>query len=1382
MKRSELGCSGWGLFLLALTVPAWGQANDELAAAGATERGITTPTLYVIGYAHLDTQWRWTYPQVIGAMIPNTMSGNFAHFPQYPDYVFNFSGANRYRMMKEYYPADYETVKQFVATGQWFPCGSSMEECDVMATGAESIIRQVLYGNHFFRHELGRASAEFMLPDCFGFPASLPTLLAHCGLKGFSTQKLSWGSAVGIPFNVGVWTGLDGTPLLAALNAGSYVAEINSDLSQDTGWLDRINQNGQASGVYADYSYYGVGDQGGAPGATSVQWLEASVAGTGPVEVKSATAEQMFLDIPPASMSSLPNYQGDLLLTEHSAGSITSQAYMKRWNRKNELLADAAERAAVFAEWLGGPAYPRQRLNDAWTLVMGGQFHDILPGTSHPQGYVYSWGDELLALNQFGSVLDSSVGALAGGLNTQAVGVPLVVYNPLSIARQDLVEATVTLPYTPTAVRVVGPDGLEVPAQIRSAAGTQVQILFLATVPSVGFAVYDVQPAASALASTLAVTTTTLENARYLVTLDGNGDVASIYDKTAGRELLAGPARLAFSRDFPGYWPAWNMDWSDAQQPPQAYLTSPARVRVVEHGPARIAVEVTRDGQNSHFVQTIRLAAGDAGERVEFANTIDWRGAICNLKATFPLTAANPYATYNWEVGTLQRGVNDSSKYEVPTHGWIDQADAGGTFGVTLLTDCKYGSDKPDDATLRLTLLRTPGANTDYQDQATQDWGRHEILYGLAGHVGTWQQAQTDWQALRLQQPPLAFQTTAHSGNLGRTLSLLSVNNPRARVMAVKKAEDSGEIIVRLVEASGQTASNVRVTLPAPLAAAREVNGQELPVGAAAIVNGSLATSLGGYRLRTFALTLDPIAAQLPATTSQAVALPCNRAVTSGDGQPSAGGIDSNGRCLPAEMLSADIAYRGTHFQLGPVAGGQANAVQCAGQTITLPTGNYNRLYLLATAGNGGQQVTFGLNGQPVSVQVQDWGGFIGQWDRREWYGDVAATAFYWDYPLAGLTPAYLRPDPVVWFCSHRHSADGGNEPYEYCYLFAYALDLPAGTDTLTLPTNNRVFVLAATLANDPTAGTRPVQPLGDDLPRYDTPQTVMTPIAATGWNRDIVVEAAAQPDPNHPTNKYFQNYAQAFDVRNGYALYEHGLAGGDGNPALPTGGAFTSMADGTTQVQFQPYDGLNVLQLSPSTAPTGTLTFATAARRAYARLAIFAASTNAGQDSVGNLTITFTDGTTTSGLSYMAQDWFFHCGHNAICDLGRAYLPGDSFHNPDYDPRIYQTTLDLTALGLDTKPIHSLTFEVASGGNSNRTTAIFAVSGATPPAVGDLNCDGAVDAADAALLASCLTGPGLLLPPPGCDPVLFARADLDGDGDVDVTDYARLQRAATGS
>jgi alpha-mannosidase len=125
-------------------VDAHAQSNDQQALPGQIQQ----PTLYVVGYAHLDTEWRWEYPQVIDEYIHNTMEDNFKLFDKYPHYIFNFSGANRYRFMKGYFPADYARVKKYVDEGRWYPAGSSMEEGDVNAPSAEAIIRQILYGNN----------------------------------------------------------------------------------------------------------------------------------------------------------------------------------------------------------------------------------------------------------------------------------------------------------------------------------------------------------------------------------------------------------------------------------------------------------------------------------------------------------------------------------------------------------------------------------------------------------------------------------------------------------------------------------------------------------------------------------------------------------------------------------------------------------------------------------------------------------------------------------------------------------------------------------------------------------------------------------------------------------------------------------------------------------------------------------------------------------------------------------------------------------------------------------------------------------------------------------------------------------------------------------
>jgi len=1049
-------------------------------------------TLYVVGYAHLDTQWRWAYPEVIRDFIPNTLHGNFRLIEKYPNYIFNFSGSRRYEMMQEYYPEGYEQLKKYVASGNWFPCGSSVDECDANVPSAESIIRQVLYGNHFFRREFGKASAEFMLPDCFGFPGSMPGILSHCGIRGFSTQKLSWGSAEGIPFNVGVWEGLDGSSILvSALNPGAYVGKVTEDLSNSEKWIKRIGENGAQSGVFKDYHYFGTGDTGGPPTEDSVQWIARSAESDGPVKVVSSTSEQMFLDLSPEEIARLPRFRGDMLLTEHSAGSITSQAYMKRWNRKNELLADAAEKASVAASWLGTLPYPQDKLNKAWGLTLGSQMHDILPGTSIPKAYEYSWNDEVIAMNQFADVLEGAAGAVAGALETRGPGQAIVVYNPLGIAREDLVEATIATGGA-TQFKVTGPGGADVPSQFLPSGSGQGKIVFLAQVPSVGLAVYHVEESslASDRPSQLSASSTGIENQRYKLSLDAEGNVASIFDKQAGREMLSAPIRLAFTEDSPGYWPAWNIDWDDQQSTPRAMLGGPAKISVKEAGPVRVSLQIERSTEGSNFVQTVSLAAGEAGDRIVFSDVIDWRSHSCNLKAAFPLSVANPRATYNWEVGTVERNNNHEKKYEVPQHQWFDLTDSSGEYGVTVLSPFKYGSDKPSDNTLRLTLLRTPGhilnkdgtRSMDYADQTSQDWGRHEISYGLAGHRGPWNEAKTYWQAQMLEQPLIAFHGPQHGGALGSSFSLASVDNSAIRIMACKRAEDSAELVVRLVEQTGRPQAGVRLSLAGGVQSARELNGQEQEIGPASLDRGALVADFGPYAVRTFALTLSTPGFPFDFLSSQPLALPYDTSVATRDGEMATGGFDGAGRCLPAEQLPEALTDHGVKFVLAPGGAASRNAVACRGQQIALPGSDFNRVYILAAASPTGRDAVFNIDGREQRFDVQDWGGYLGQWDNRIWEGEIPETAFSWPFKLTGINAGYIKCAPVAWFCSHRHHADGRNDIYGYSYLYRYAIDIAAGSHTLTLPQDANIKVLAISVAKDNRVGFSPAQPLYDTL------------------------------------------------------------------------------------------------------------------------------------------------------------------------------------------------------------------------------------------------------------------------------------------------------------
>ena len=363
---------------------------------------------YMVADAHLDTQWNWDVQTTINKHVRKTLTQNLFLLKHYPDYIFNFEGGVKYAWMKEYYPEQYEEVKQYVKAGRWHLAGSSWEASDVIIPSVESSIRNILLGQNFYRREFGVEGKDIFLPDCFGFGWTLPSIASHCGLIGFSSQKLGWryhpfyGDRK-YPFTIGLWKGIDGNEVMFA-HGYDYGHRWNDEDLSESSDLEGLAKSSSLNTVYR---YYGTGDTGGSPTLGSVRSVEKGIKGKGPVEIISAASDQLFKDYQPfSSHPELPVFNGELLMDVHGTGCYTSEAAMKLYNRQNEQLGDAAERAAVTADWLGGN-YPGKTLTDSWKRFIFHQFHDDLTGTSIPKAYEFSWNDELISLKQFSSVLSS---------------------------------------------------------------------------------------------------------------------------------------------------------------------------------------------------------------------------------------------------------------------------------------------------------------------------------------------------------------------------------------------------------------------------------------------------------------------------------------------------------------------------------------------------------------------------------------------------------------------------------------------------------------------------------------------------------------------------------------------------------------------------------------------------------------------------------------------------------------------------------------------------------------------------------------------------------------------------------------------------------------
>ena len=361
--------------------------------------------IYTVATSHLDTIWSWDFETTVSKYIYDTLVDNFALFKKYPSYIFSFEGSYRYELMEEYYPELFEEMKEYIKQGRWHVTGSAFENGDTNCPSPEALFRNILIGNSYFDEKFGKRSVDIYLPDCFGFGWALPSIMHHSNLKGFTTQKLAWGSAYGIPFDIGKWYGVDGNYVYASCNPHDYYYTLTKLRDWDF-VTDKLKEN-EKYGLDWTYMFHGIGDRGGAPEEKTVKYVDDEIKknDSSDIEVVAASADQIYRDIendlPQAVKDKLPEWKTELVMQNHGVGGYTSRAIGKRWNTKCQELGDMAERAGVMASYFGASDYNESVLEKAWKRAIAHQFHDDTPGTSVQRAYRRSWNDYAMSINQF---------------------------------------------------------------------------------------------------------------------------------------------------------------------------------------------------------------------------------------------------------------------------------------------------------------------------------------------------------------------------------------------------------------------------------------------------------------------------------------------------------------------------------------------------------------------------------------------------------------------------------------------------------------------------------------------------------------------------------------------------------------------------------------------------------------------------------------------------------------------------------------------------------------------------------------------------------------------------------------------------------------------
>ncbi|WP_345472926.1 glycoside hydrolase family 38 C-terminal domain-containing protein [Glutamicibacter ectropisis] len=771
------------------------QARDELAGVLSAPAEHSAHQISAIGHSHIDSAWLWPLRETI-RKVSRTCSSMVELLGDEPEFLYGMSSAQQYKWLKTHRPEVWDRVKQAVADERFLPLGGMWVESDTVMPSGESLVRQFLYGQKFFRDEFGVSSKGVWLPDSFGYSPALPQLMRRAGFEWFFTQKISWNQQNKFPHHSFDWEGIDGSRIFSHFPS---MDTYNSQLSGEE-VAKASRQFREARLTNNSIAPVGWGDGGGGTTREMTGKAKRLANLEGSAQVRWEHPNNFFQRAK-AELEQPPVWVGELYLELHRA-TLTSQHQTKQSNRRTEQLLVEAELWAATATAYTGAHYPYEQLDELWETVLLHQFHDILPGTSIAWVHREVVARYAQVIEQAEALISTAQQRLAG------VGSTPITFNAAGFTRNALAfgEAGEVQPVDAASV------------QATSAAGGYV-----------------------------------LDNGVIRVVVNAQGLITSAVDLASGREAIA-PGQeanlLQLHQDFPNMWDAWDVDKyyrnqvTDLRELDSLELSSTADGRQV--------ITVRRSFSKSTVVQEVSLAPGE--RIVQISQSTDWHEAEKFLKVAFPLDVRSEHIIAETQFGYHKRVTHvntswEAAKFETSMHRFALAQEPG--FGVGLINDSIYGFDVTRDVkdtqvatTMRLSLLRAPR----FPDPQT-DQGLQTHRYGLV--VGADIATVTEAGAFLN-----SAERTVNGAN--PVAPLASVVGEGLVISSVKLAADrSGDLLVRVYESLGRRArGSLQVNIPVSSVSTASLLEDPLDDGQLELSEGSLPLVMGPFEVRTLRFTL----------------------------------------------------------------------------------------------------------------------------------------------------------------------------------------------------------------------------------------------------------------------------------------------------------------------------------------------------------------------------------------------------------------------------------------------------------------------------------------------------------------------------------------------
>ncbi|MDO5435477.1 MAG: glycoside hydrolase family 38 C-terminal domain-containing protein [Clostridia bacterium] len=700
----------------------------------------------LVAHSHLDIAYYW---RRIHAVQKNarTCLIQLEMMDRVPFLRYTHTQAYLFETLEEYYPELFERVREKVKNGQFEPVGAMYVESDCNIPSPESLARQFMYGQRYFREKFGKICNNCWLPDVFGTSAVLPQILKKSGVDYYVSNKMStWNDTNRFPHNSFIWRGLDGTEVYACVPPTHFItAATPTEIMQN--WNAYQDKDSGA----ATLCMYGYGDGGSGVTEGMIRSVERLGKISAMPEIRITGAEE-YLKENLNETKRLAIWDGELYLEMHR-GTYTTKADLKRGNRQLEILLRDAEMAESL-RWLAGGEYRAERLEKAWKKLLINQFHDILPG-SHIRPV---FEDAMADYAAIRAECEDLLGQPAGD----------ALYNTLSFERT----MPVFVPDDNGPEKHLGTAGRYVTGEMHALSPVKI------TEPAGDTGWITVNGKAD---GTIAVTTSLIT-----AVLAPDGSITSLKDGT-DREYVSGAFNtLRLFRDIPGNYDAWDI------LPTYREVTLPVETETPLH-------EVRRDGETAVFECVLKTGKSVFRRSLRFFREtgaieteydVSWHEDHVLAKAEFECAVRAPYALTDTGAGFITRETNrnttwQQARYEVCQHLWCDLSETGG--GIAIINDGKYGVGIWDNM-ISLSLLRAT-----CRPDLISDRGEHRFAYLIVPHAGSAVQAEINRMAISYNTPLLRA-------------ALPAVKLPETGTMvlqAMKRSEDGERLILRLTEQDG---------------------------------------------------------------------------------------------------------------------------------------------------------------------------------------------------------------------------------------------------------------------------------------------------------------------------------------------------------------------------------------------------------------------------------------------------------------------------------------------------------------------------------------------------------------------------------------------------